>query len=155
MLKPVSRPRTILMLRFIEATDSCSVQVMLLMSQYLQGTQRSIKTWSIHGLAMKAAFQLGLHSAQTPQHFDFLDRETRLRTWHGCVVLDRFVTYPFLSGLCTEPRFSRTLSMTFGRPPTIPHSYHYGTLPRHQIGTESPIAWSSEPNSTVFWNATM
>lgn len=62
---------------------------MLLMTQYLQGTQRSIKTWAIHGLAVKAAFQLGLHSLQALERFAPLEREIRIRTWHGCVMLDR------------------------------------------------------------------
>lgn len=73
----------------IEA-NAWTVQVMLLMTQYLQGTQRSIKTWAIHGLAVKGAFQLGLHSEQVLQRFGPLEREIRRRVWYGCVVLDRF-----------------------------------------------------------------
>ncbi|KAK9799127.1 putative Transcription factor domain-containing protein [Seiridium cardinale] len=79
-----------------------TVQTMLLMSLYLQGTNRSVKTWNIHGLAVKAAFQLGLHSNDSSRNLSGVELETRNRTWYGCVVLDR------------------TLSMTFGRPPTIP-----------------------------------
>ena len=66
---------------------------MLLMTQYLQGTQRSIKTWAFHGLAVKAAFQLGLHSEQALRRFEPLEREVRIRTWYGCVVLDRYVSH--------------------------------------------------------------
>jgi hypothetical protein len=69
---------------------STSVQAMLLITQYLQGTQRSVKTWAIHGLAVKAAFELGLHSPMALQRHTGLAREIRLRTWYGCVVLDRF-----------------------------------------------------------------
>lgn len=59
------------------------------MSQYLQGTQKSIRAWSVHGLAVKAAFQLGLQSSEASAEFSPLEREVRKRTWYGCVVLDR------------------------------------------------------------------
>lgn len=68
---------------------------MLLMSQYLQGTHRSTTTWNVHGLAVKAAFQLGLHqntSASLKTH-SALEKEMRLRTWYGCIVLDRCVFF--------------------------------------------------------------
>lgn len=62
---------------------------MLLMSLYLQGTSRSVKTWNIHGLAVKAAFHLGLHAGDSLGKHTELEREVRKRTWYGCVVLDR------------------------------------------------------------------
>jgi hypothetical protein len=66
-----------------------TVQYLLLMGKYLQGTQKSIQTWTIHGLAVKAAFQLGLHSSEASKRFSPLEREIRKRVWFGCVVLDR------------------------------------------------------------------
>ncbi|CAN8105418.1 unnamed protein product [Discula destructiva] len=89
-----------------------TIQAVLLMSQYLQGTHRSTTTWNIHGLAVKAAFQLGLHTTSSVTQFSVLDKEMRLRTWYGCIMLDR------------------TLSMTFGRPPAIPESYIRTPLPK-------------------------
>jgi hypothetical protein len=65
------------------------VQYLLLMGQYLQGTQKSIQTWTIHGLAVKAAFQLGLHSSEASKRLSPLEREIRKRVWFGCIVLDR------------------------------------------------------------------
>jgi hypothetical protein len=59
------------------------------MGQYLQGTQKSIQTWTIHGLAVKAAFQLGLHSSEASKRLSPLEREIRKRVWFGCIVLDR------------------------------------------------------------------
>lgn len=59
------------------------------MSQYLQGTERSIETWNIHGLAVKAAYQLGLHSPDALMQYNQPEREFRKRTWFGCVLLDR------------------------------------------------------------------
>ena len=81
------------------------VQYLLLASQYLQGTQKSSQTWTLHGLAVKGAFALGLHSNYASQRFSPLENEIRKRTWLGCVLLDR------------------VLSMTFGRPPSIPEEY--------------------------------
>ncbi|KAL1884697.1 hypothetical protein Plec18167_002289 [Paecilomyces lecythidis] len=95
------------------------VQLLLLMSQYLQGTQRSVQTWSIHGLAVKAAFQLGLHSARASKSLSPLEQEIRRRTWYACVILDR------------------TLGMTFGRPATIPEEYVKIDLPRNDPGIMS------------------
>jgi hypothetical protein len=59
------------------------------MSQYLQGSERSIETWNIHGLAVKAAYQLGLHSSDALRQHSAAEGEIRKRTWFGCVVLDR------------------------------------------------------------------
>jgi hypothetical protein len=77
------------------------VQYLLLLGQYLQGTQKSVQTWVTHGLAIKVAMQLGLHSTQAAKVYPPLEQEIRKRTWFACITLDG------------------TLSMTFGRPPTI------------------------------------
>ncbi|KAJ5279909.1 transcriptional regulatory protein GAL4 [Penicillium angulare] len=81
------------------------VQYLLVLGQYLQGTQKSVQAWTTHGLAISAAFQLGLHSPEANRRFSPVESEIRKRTWYGCILLDR------------------TLSMTFGRPCTIPESY--------------------------------
>ncbi|KAH8671767.1 fungal-specific transcription factor domain-containing protein [Tricladium varicosporioides] len=98
--------------QIMRGTSLETVQYLLLTCQYLQGTQRSVETWTIHGLAVKAAFQLGLHSTAGASRFSPLDQEIRKRTWYGCVVLDR------------------TLSMTFGRPAAIPEDYVRIPLPQ-------------------------
>ncbi|CEL11170.1 hypothetical protein ASPCAL14275 [Aspergillus calidoustus] len=87
------------------------VQYLLLVTQYMQGTRSSNQTWTTHGLAVKVALQLGLHSAETSKRLPPVEREMRKRTWFGCVVLDR------------------NLSMTFGRPPSIPEHYSRLELP--------------------------
>ncbi|KUI61337.1 hypothetical protein VP1G_08490 [Cytospora mali] len=71
-----------------------TVQAMLLMSQYLQGTHRSVMTWNIHGLAVKAAFQLGLHTTASLKSHSPLERELRTRTWYACIILDSNIEYP-------------------------------------------------------------
>ena len=65
------------------------------MGQYLQGTQKSIEAWVVHGLAVKAALQLGLHSSEASKGLSSLDREVRKRVWYGCVVNDRYVLDTF------------------------------------------------------------
>lgn len=62
-----------------------------MVGQYLQGTQKSTQTWNIHGLAVKAAMQLGLHSAEASQKLPPIEREVSKRLWFGCVILDRSV----------------------------------------------------------------
>ena|SRR6187402_3641799 len=107
------------------------------MGQYLQGTQRSVETWAIHGLAIKAALQLGLHSAKASQNFSPILREFRKRTWFGCVVLDR------------------TLSMTFGRPAAIPDSYVVLDLPCNiDLDPSEPVN-PQRDISLDFFNSTM
>ncbi|CAG9936781.1 unnamed protein product [Clonostachys rosea f. rosea IK726] len=97
--------------RFPYLLRSCAVQYLLLMTQYLQGTQRSAQTWNVHGLTVKAALQLGLHVENASSGFNAVEREVRKRTWYGCIILDR------------------TMSMTFGRPPAIPTQYVRMELP--------------------------
>lgn len=69
------------------------MQYFLILGQYLQGTQKSVQAWNIHGLAITAAFQLGLHSPKANRSFAPLEREIRKRTWFGCVLLDRLVFF--------------------------------------------------------------
>ncbi|KAF4781536.1 fungal specific transcription factor domain-containing protein [Colletotrichum scovillei] len=82
------RAKALSMTEMMTGANVEAVQAMLLMSQYLQGSQRSIQTWAIHGLAVKAALELGFHSELALQRFEPLEREIRIRTWYGCVVLD-------------------------------------------------------------------
>ncbi|KAI0177201.1 fungal-specific transcription factor domain-containing protein [Pestalotiopsis sp. NC0098] len=134
-----SRSEALSIKQTMSGTTVETVQTLLLMGLYLQGTNRSVKTWNIHGLAVKAAFHLGLHFNDPSRKFSAIDREIRARTWFGCVVLDR------------------TLSMTFGRPSAIPENYIRIPLPeirgfsssRH-VGREDP-----EALSTVFFNETI
>lgn len=106
-------------------TLSVIVQYLLILGQYLQGTQKSAQALSNHGLAITAAFRLGIHSPEANRGFSPLECEIRKRTWFGCVLLDR---YRLIIALCCELKTDqsltiRTLSMTFGRPCIIPQSY--------------------------------
>ncbi|OAG07134.1 uncharacterized protein CC84DRAFT_1117246 [Paraphaeosphaeria sporulosa] len=115
------------------------VQMFLLMSQYLQGTERSIETWNIHGLAVKAAYQLGLHSPHALKRYPPLEQEIRKRTWYGCVILDR------------------TLSMTLGRPSSIPQNFVRLDLPSPQPLEVNPndSETGKDKASVEFYSATI
>lgn len=88
----------------MQPTNLETVQGLLLLVQYLQGTQHSARTWTVHGLGVHAAFQIGLHSPAELAKHSALEQEIRKRAWHTCCILDK------------------TCSMTFGRPPTISDS---------------------------------
>ena len=108
------------------------------MGQYLQGTQKSVQTWVTHGLAIKVAMQLGLHSSQAAKGCPPLEQEIWKRTWFACVTLDR------------------TLSMTFGRPPTIPESHVKLSLPAPYDSTSArPGVNKLEEMSLAFFNSTI
>ncbi|CZS83275.1 unnamed protein product [Fusarium graminearum] len=107
------------------------VQFLLLTSQYLQGTHKSVHTWTIHGLAVKGAMSIGLHSRDIASKFTPLEQEIRKRTWFGCILLDR------------------SLSMTFGRPCSIPEEYIRLDLPKPLASDET------QQLSTVFYNASI
>ncbi|KAH0831548.1 hypothetical protein FOPE_00461 [Fonsecaea pedrosoi] len=70
-----------------------TVQCLLLMAQYRQGTQRSDQAWNLHGLAVRAAIQLGLHSQTASSGLNLVEAEIRKRTWFGCMILDRQLYY--------------------------------------------------------------
>ncbi|KAF8535992.1 fungal-specific transcription factor domain-containing protein [Trichophaea hybrida] len=68
-----------------------SVNLLLLMSHYLQSTRKPVQCWTTHGVAIRIAIQLGLHSTQALQRYPPLERELRKRAWYGCVLLDRII----------------------------------------------------------------
>jgi hypothetical protein len=118
------------------------VQFLLLLSQYLQGTSQGAETWNAHGLTVKSAYQLGLHSTDALKQYPPLEREIRKRTWYMCIVLDR------------------TLSMTFGRPFVIPASYIRVPHPEpYDMDASLPLGGMTSISSSVqslnFYRATM
>ncbi|KAI0410908.1 fungal-specific transcription factor domain-containing protein [Xylaria grammica] len=102
-----------------------AVQYLLILGQYLRGTKKSVQTWTLYGLAITVAFQLGLQSPKTNRGFRPLECEIRNRVWFGCILLDR------------------KLSMIFGRPAIIPQSYVKLSLPStsvHLVGNRNENA---------------
>ncbi|GKU10880.1 hypothetical protein FLAG1_10192 [Fusarium langsethiae] len=122
--------------QMLRGTTLETVQYLLLTSQYLQGTHRSVHTWTIHGLAVKAAMSIGLHSRDIASKFTPLQQEMRKRTWYGCVLLDR------------------SLSMTFGRPCAIPEDYIRLDIPKC-LPTSTPSSDEVHQMSIAFYTASI
>ncbi|KFY82436.1 hypothetical protein V500_10548 [Pseudogymnoascus sp. VKM F-4518 (FW-2643)] len=68
-----------------------TIQLSLLLSTYLMGTQRSMKTWTFHALAVNGALKVGLNSPQASKALPPLERELRKRAWFWCVTNDRML----------------------------------------------------------------
>ncbi|KAJ8117301.1 hypothetical protein OPT61_g1467 [Boeremia exigua] len=87
------------------------VHYQLLVVLYCQGTQRSVQAWTLHGLLVRSAIALGLHTARIEHPKDACRQESGNRTWLTIYCLDT------------------VLSMTFGRPAAIPEAYMVPKLP--------------------------
>ena len=78
------------------------VQALLLMCHYLQSTLELNECWSLVGLMIRTSISLGLHfNPPSSESLTSVQWEMRKRIWWGCYIIDR------------------TLSMKFGRPPSI------------------------------------
>ena len=74
-------------LDFLTSHTTESVQVLLLMTQYL-GTCRSMVCWNMLGVAVRAAQALGLHKKTSSDGYEFRCREYRNRLWYATVTID-------------------------------------------------------------------
>lgn len=70
-------------------TDKHTVQLLLLICCYQQNQQRSVASWTFHALAVKAAFQMGLHSPSTYEGLSADSRQQRQQLWLGVLNQDR------------------------------------------------------------------
>ena len=96
------RARETLNFNVWQAGSIQSVQAFLLLAQYLQSTNEPHQCWIVVGLAVRTAQSLGLHLPETSEGVPSPRlRELLRKIWHGCVLMDRF------------------LSMTYGRPAMI------------------------------------
>lgn len=96
------------------------VHFLLLVVIHCQGTQRSVQAWNNHGLVIRSAMALGLHSDSTAMAADPINREYRRRTWIVIYCLDK------------------VLSVAFGRPASIPDE---------QMTQRDPASEISPPDS--------
>lgn len=85
-----------------EQASLTSVQNFLLLSQYLQSTNRPYQCWMAVGQAIRMAQNLGLHLSSTTERI-VSPRKQQLwrKVWYGCILMDRMV------------------AMTYGRPVMI------------------------------------
>ncbi|EFX02461.1 fungal specific transcription factor domain containing protein [Grosmannia clavigera kw1407] len=104
-----NRSKAFVGLDFIDENNVGVVQSLLIIALVLQGTPFPNRCWNAVGMACRVAQGLGLHSEAGRRPRSAREKEMRLRTWHGCVIMDVLV------------------GMTFGRPTlssslSIPHS---------------------------------
>ncbi|OQU98796.1 Fungal specific transcription factor domain-containing protein [Cladophialophora immunda] len=97
----LARARNIVFAHIFKEGNLELVQALLLMCHYLQGTLELTECWSLSGLMIRTSISIGLHQNPSPA-MSAVEREVSKRVWWGCFVIDR------------------TLSMKFGRPPSIP-----------------------------------
>lgn len=98
----IAKARSIIFAHAFRKTDLTLVQAMLLLSHYLQGTLELNECWNLVGLMVRSAISIGTHLNPTEDtSLTSIEREIRKRVWWGCYILDR------------------TLSMKFGRPPSL------------------------------------
>ncbi|CZR63786.1 uncharacterized protein PAC_13683 [Phialocephala subalpina] len=97
----IARARSIIFSEVFRRGNLELVQALLLMCQYLQGTLEFNECWNLVGLMIRTAISIGLHLNPEDAAFTPIEKEVRKRAWWGCFILDR------------------TLSMKFGRPPSI------------------------------------
>jgi hypothetical protein len=116
---------------FKRATDLCGelskqvisleiVQYLVLVVIHCQGVQRSVQAWNIHGLVVRSAMALGLHSAQAREGFDELQAEYRRRTWVVIYCMDK------------------VLSVAYGRPAAVPDEYMVDRSSPSELALPSP-----------------
>jgi hypothetical protein len=118
-----------------------SVQVLLLLGQYLQSTNEPLQCWVFVGAATRMAQSLGLHLPETSTNIASIrQREILRRVWHACILMDR------------------VLAMTYGRPTMISQAVASVTplpLPIDDqdlsVGTTQRELTSSSPSRLEFF----
>lgn len=68
------------------------VQTLLIVALYLQSTPYPHRCWNSIGVACRLAQGLGMHEAQMYALKGPLEQEIHRRTWHGCVMMDKYVS---------------------------------------------------------------
>lgn len=68
-----------------------TVQALLLLASFQQNTQRSMESWVPHYLAVRVAYQLGIHAPASYEYLAVQDKEIRARLWFAVVNQDRCV----------------------------------------------------------------
>ncbi|KAL4963235.1 transcription factor domain-containing protein [Aspergillus stella-maris] len=84
-----SRCKPALDMDYLERGDLALVQVLVLMSHYLQGSPTPNRCWHVTGTASRMAQGIGLHSTVGDERRSFAQKQIRRRVWHGCVMLDQ------------------------------------------------------------------
>jgi hypothetical protein len=141
----VSRARTLLAPRLFQPGNLDRVQALLLLCHYLQGTLDLCECWNLVGVMVRTAVSIGLHLPVTDDHSSgAVQKEMSKRVWRGCYIIDR------------------TLSMKFGRPPSIQILNIHDTPPPLEVddryitpGTLAPRQPTGRPSLTGFFIQTI
>ncbi|RLL97714.1 hypothetical protein CFD26_106592 [Aspergillus turcosus] len=94
----VDRARETTLSHIYQQSNLEFVQVLLLLSHYLQGTLELNECWNLVGLMIRTAVSIGLQLNPDGLELTALEKEVRKRVWWGCFIIDQ------------------TLSMKLGRP---------------------------------------
>lgn len=94
----VDRSRETTLSHIYQQSNLEFVQVLLLLSHYLQGTLELNECWNLVGLMIRTAVSIGLQLNADGLELTALEKEVRKRVWWGCFIIDQ------------------TLSMKLGRP---------------------------------------
>ncbi|CAG8955200.1 hypothetical protein HYFRA_00007216 [Hymenoscyphus fraxineus] len=78
-------------LRGFEDGDFWSIQALTLMSIYMLSISKRNAAYAYHGMAVRSAFALGLHRAETHCIFDQEEQSVRRNLWRSLFILDRFL----------------------------------------------------------------
>jgi len=71
------------------------VHYLLLVVIHCQGSQRSVQAWNNHGLVIRSAMALGLHSTPVKSTIDPIQKKYRQRTWVVIYCLDKVLSAAF------------------------------------------------------------
>ncbi|EED20121.1 conserved hypothetical protein [Talaromyces stipitatus ATCC 10500] len=79
----------------IEDGDFASIQALLLMTLYMLSVGKRNTAWAYIGMAVRLAYALGLHRAETQRAYDERERQSmslpRVLLWRSLYVMDRFL----------------------------------------------------------------
>lgn len=71
------------------SSDTTTVQFLVLLTAYLQSTQRSTESWTFHGLAVKSALQIALYSKSSGVRLLASEQNLRQKCWLCLVYNDQ------------------------------------------------------------------
>lgn len=66
------------------------LKALLLVANFQQNNKRAVASWTYNGIAVKAAYQLGLHSPSSYADRPAQECELRRMLWHAVVIQDRY-----------------------------------------------------------------
>lgn len=69
-----------------------SIQALLLMTLYMLSVSKRNTAWVYSGMAIRLAYALGLHKAETHSAFTRNEQHSRLMLWRSLYVIDRFLS---------------------------------------------------------------